>query len=268
MKRKVLALFTIGFVGVAVASISITGALFSASVRISQGIGSGGLVKKSIYLCPNIWEYDSPSYMMHAFFDSPSGASEELISSKTVSITVSTISSTINMECKVFEFDTTKYDSFVFYRLDPKISGTNYSQVASDTFVLKKISALEDIPLYEHNSDSNHLIARHVTLAVNDTLEVYDKNNETHYSNAGGSSIYTIDGSGNVKMTAAGTYTIDFYHVHNDGYHIQFTDESEVTNFKWNQTNDISYSSDYNVYRIKNWNGDSGNSGYDRYLKS
>ena len=263
MKRKVLALFTIGFVGVAVASISITGALFSASVRISQGIGSGGLVKKSIYLCPNIWEYDSPSYMMHAF---SSSESEELTSSKTVSITVSTI----NMECRVFEFDTTKYDSFVFYRLDPKISGTNYSQVASDTFVLKKISASEDIPLYEHNSDSNHLIARHVTLAVNDTLQVYDTKNKTYYSNVDGSSIYTIDGSGKVKMTKAGTYTIDFYHEHNEGNHIQFTDESKVTNFKWNQTNDISYSDSNNVYRIINWNDGSvsGNSGYNSYLKS
>ncbi len=51
---------------------------------------------------------------MHAYH-STSGAYADLQPSKTVSITASSTA----MDCKVFEFDATIYDSFVFYRKDP-----------------------------------------------------------------------------------------------------------------------------------------------------
>lgn len=119
MKKRLLTILSLSFVAITTGICSVSYALFSASVKITQGAGSAGLVKKSVYLCPNIWEVDSPLYVMHAYH-STSGEYVDLVPSKTVSITVSAIA----MDCKVFEFDTTAYDSFVFYRQNPSTQAT------------------------------------------------------------------------------------------------------------------------------------------------
>lgn len=114
MKKKILLLTLLGLTAIGTSFASVSYALFASSVRIDQGIGSDGVVKKSIYLCPNIWEVDSPLYVMHVY-NSTNDIWTNLLPTKTVSITVSSIS----MECKVFLFDSVIYNSFVFYRENP-----------------------------------------------------------------------------------------------------------------------------------------------------
>ena len=115
MKKKMIAALLLETVALTAACISTSYALFAASVQITQGIGSSGLVKKSIYLCPYIWEVDSPLYVMHVWNSSDGSVNDNLQPSKTVSVTVNTIA----MDCKVYEFDNTLYDRFVFYRMNP-----------------------------------------------------------------------------------------------------------------------------------------------------
>lgn len=274
MKKKLIVLLGISLSAVVVTSTTITFSLFTSSVRLSQGAGSEGKLKESIYLCPNIWDVDEPSYLMYAWnSDSvPENGSasiyEYIRPSKTVSVRVSTT----DMECQVFEFDTVKYDRFLFYRLDGKISGAGYQTTESDTFKLYKFKTPtnEAISLYRNVTDTNHYIARNVELAVGDKLKIKDlreDENNGWYTNAISSSPYHIDSSdnNNIVIDVAGTYTIDFYVEHKEGNHIGFTDESDPYNFIWNQTADITYSSSTKVYRINSWNAGNNKSGYETY---
>ena len=264
MKKKILGIFALGLTAVTACFAGTTYALFSASVRVNQGVSSAGIIKKSIYLCPNIWEVNYPTYYMHVWKDGGT-AQDDLKPSKTVSITVSET----NMECKVFEYDTVTYDRFLFYRLDGKISGSGYSSSASETYVLKNFATNTDIPLYQNINDSNHFIARNVALAANDTLKVFDGVNYYTSEHTWTGCGFTLGDNNNIVVTNEGTYTIDFYLSHNENNHIILTNEEDPYNFKWNQTANITYSDSYNVYKIVDWDGDENDtSGYSTSLFS
>lgn len=112
-------LLTLGGIGTGI-GFSISG--FSATEKNTQLVGVSGendVQKKSIFLNANIWNVSTPLYYLYAFDSSGTNSAIWVQSSRTIAPTIS--STTFSLT--VFVYDTTKYDRFLFARINP--DGTN-----------------------------------------------------------------------------------------------------------------------------------------------
>ncbi len=266
MKKKNKLILTVSLTISAIAVCTTAGVIsyanYQAAEMITQQIGySGRLEQKSIFFNADIWEASNPTIYMYKS-DNGSTNWEFVSESRTITPTINT-GTDVQFKMHIFTLEkpvsgTTK---FKFYRIDPK----RCSSTASDNFVIKKFnSPATDFPLYVDPADSNHYIAKHVSLSVGDKFKGYGASPESWYSNDTAPTGCSMESgaNSNIVVSTAGTYTIDLYLRADNNNHIVMTNESSIANFAWNDTQDITYNSSTNYYCITNWNGDNGKSGY------
>ena len=234
------------------AAIGFTYAGYVTVADITRTIAAGTKPKKSIFLNANIWETDSPTYFMYVKKDS--GASTRIEVSKRISPTIGGV----KFNLCVFEYDDVANNKLMFQRFNSRYYGET-ATLSGDASAYKILSSGTNnwtygtgVALYQDEKDNNHYVANHVALTANQELKVSDSTN--WYTNATAGNHYTIN-NGNVKISTAGTYTLDFYLRADNSNHIVLTDENDFDDYVWNYTawENNGSSTETNYYCVESW---------------
>lgn len=250
-------LFGIGTVAIAT-PIAKTLAGYVATDQITRTVLSGGEPEATLFLNSNVWNADKAIFYLNARDKDDSTKYKMIDASKRIYPEINDV----EFDLSVFKYSTDKYDRFQFMRVNPRFHAET-TPLESSPSIFKVVGSMNSnsyaestIVFYQDSSDTNHYVANHVALTSGATFKVCDGTN--YYNNATTSvdhNHYSISGDGysNIVVSSTGTYTLDFYLSATNGNHVVLYEEGEISDYLWNYTEFITFSSSVNYYCINGW---------------